>query len=115
VFTANKPLGPCAERGNINRDAAGTEAVRREIAAGETSFITASMAQDGDLAFGVVKKLSVEYRIDHRRVTASASDPEMIDLLDMEWSSIRDGTSGRSLSMRDVRFSYESNPRMSDS
>ena len=84
MFTANKPLGPYTERGNISRDAAGTEAVLRKISAGETSFITASMAQDGDPAFGMVKKLSVEYRIDPRRVTASASDPEMIDLLDME-------------------------------
>lgn len=58
-----------------------TEAVRRKVAAGAECFQVASLVEDGDPAFGVVKKLVVEYRLDGRPATASATDPEHLDLL----------------------------------
>ncbi len=57
-----------------------TDQVRRKVEGGATSFVVAELANEGDPAFGVVKTLVVEYEVDGKHLTATATDPEMIIL-----------------------------------
>jgi len=54
--------------------------VRRIVASGKNSFRVADLASEGDPAFGVVKTLTVEYRIGGKAYRTAATDPETIEL-----------------------------------
>lgn len=63
-------------------DAARTKDVTAQVQGmvdkGAETFQVAELASGGDPAFGVVKTLTVEYRVGERTLTASATDPEFI-------------------------------------
>jgi hypothetical protein len=54
--------------------------VQKILDAGEASFQVARLAAGDDPAFGTVKTVIVEYSIGGRRLTATGTDPEWIDL-----------------------------------
>jgi hypothetical protein len=53
-----------------------TAAVRKRVAEGILAFQVADLARDSDPAYGIVKTLRVEYAVDGRSMTGSATDPE---------------------------------------
>jgi hypothetical protein len=54
--------------------------LQRLVDAGESSFPVSRMADGDDPALMVVKTLEVEYSLDGKRLTAHATDPELIEL-----------------------------------
>jgi len=72
--------------------------LQRLADAGESSFVVARMAEGDDPAYGIVKTLVAEYRIDGKRVTATGTDPETILLASTEGSprvaEVRRGADG---------------------
>ncbi|MBN2294150.1 MAG: hypothetical protein JXM70_17115, partial [Pirellulales bacterium] len=76
------PPGDAARTRNV------TDRVRQQIEQGNYSFHVAVMAQGDDPAVGVVKTLTVEYTTNGVPQTASATDPQTIQILD---ASLNDG------------------------
>ena len=53
---------------------------QRIVDGGESTFQVARLAEGDDPAFGIVKTVIIEYTIDGKSYTATATDPELIDL-----------------------------------
>lgn len=69
--------GPAGDR-DERRTKDVTAQVQRKVDAGEISFVVAELASEGDPAPLIVKRLQVEYEIEGRVLTTSATDPEPI-------------------------------------
>ena len=75
-FTVSRAMwGPA---GDASRTKDVTDQVKRMLAQGRYTFTVAELASEGDPAFNIVKTLRVEYVIDGKSMTASATDPEII-------------------------------------
>jgi len=55
-----------------------TDQVRRKLEGGQQSFVVAELAAEGDPAVNIVKTLRVEYEVNGKTFTATATDPETI-------------------------------------
>jgi hypothetical protein len=68
--------------GDTNRTRDLRDSVQALADSGEFTFHVGRLAEGDDPAYGIVKTLVVEYRVDNQALKATGQDPEMITLLD---------------------------------
>jgi len=94
-----------------------TAQVAKILGSDTYSFRVADLASEGDPAFGVVKTLTVDYKLGTKKLQASATDPEIIEFASPDWFEkglqiVRRGSGLAALFSRPGDFSVDINDKL---